>query len=63
MKIDWSTFATTKGRQVYSWTLGFNSYSPNYEGGFLVGWDEWSDGRIVLSPGLFVPERESDEGT
>lgn len=55
MKINWDGFATTKGRQAYAWTLGVNEIrNINYEGGgFVIGWDKWSDGRISLSPGLF----------
>lgn len=55
MKIDWSG-PLTKGRQVYASTLGMNfvpQHSINYKGGFLVGWDRWSDGKFDLAPGLF----------
>lgn len=55
IRIDWSG-PLTKGRQVYASVLGIN-YVPkmaiNYDTGFLVGWDRWSDGNFDLAPGLF----------
>lgn len=62
MKIRWAGFATTKGRQVYASTLDVNyipNHAINYNSGFLIGWDRWSDGRFDLAPGLFVPEAQS----
>lgn len=61
MKIDWAGFATTKGQQVYAGALGMNRMvGINYKSGFLVGWDQWSDGDWStwdgLSGQLFLPE-------
>lgn len=56
MRIDWAGFATTKGRQVYATVLGLNWIPPwaiNHQGGFLIGWDRWSDGAVDLAPGIF----------
>jgi hypothetical protein len=58
MKIDWTTFATTKGRQVYASVLGMNHIplnALNYGTGFVIGWDRWSDGDIAFIGRLFLP--------
>lgn len=48
MTIDWA-IPWTKGRQVYASTLGDGVFgNVNYDGGFLIGWDRWSDGRFAL---------------
>lgn len=50
LRIDWSGPLTT-GRQVYArFNMGSVLHMVNYQGGWLVGWDRWSDGRILLDP-------------
>ena len=50
MKINWSG-PLTKGRQVYATTLGFGKFrGVNYDTGFLIGWDKWSDGHFSFYP-------------
>lgn len=49
MKINWDK-PLTKGRQVYARLLDGRGgmFHVNYETGFLVGWDRWSDGGICF---------------
>lgn len=49
LKIDWSK-PLTYGRQVYAHTLDGEGgmHGVNYSGGFIIGWDRWSDGDIAL---------------
>lgn len=49
-KIDWKT-PLTKGRAVYAGTIGTNRINNiNYESGFFIGWDRWSDAHIDWFP-------------
>lgn len=50
MKIDWSG-PLTKGRQVYCTARSLDTFrNVNFESGFLIGWDRWSDGKFTLAP-------------
>lgn len=51
-RIDWSGLLT-KGRPVYCTTRTEDSFRGiNHDGGYLIGWDQWSDGSWTSDPRL-----------